>query len=378
MEPRALWFPILSWPRRNSRDRTAKIESRALRYVVRVIFYLLTCKHTVTVNHQACQWRDALSQQTHPATKMYHHIAYGLRVHSGLELQGLPTAEGASDEADAEIVLGEMISDPDDAVGNSGFYQTMAHEFVLRIHGTAEYVVKEGREIVVRPHPAAEPERVRLFLMGSAMGALLYQRGILLLHGSAIDTPAGVMVFVGAQGEGKSTLAAALHREGHALLCDDVCAVLQASSGSMVVHPGAPLMRLCEDALDHFDGYTEYARSANFDVDKYVVSLQQPHLSAPRKLAGVHVLCSHDANDIALRPVRGFDRMKHVIGNLYRPEYLGGMASAGEVMRLAGQLAKQVPVIELWRPRDLSRIPEVVEVLKLHWNNLLEAERGTA
>jgi len=309
---------------------------------------------------------------------MHAYLAYGLRIHSQLELQGLPDAEGTLDLPDAKIVLGDAICDPEEAPPNTGFYQSSAHQFMLRLHGTAEYVVADGREIVVRPHPAAEPERVRLFLMGSAMGALLYQRGVLLLHGSAIDTPAGVMVFVGAQGEGKSTLAAALHRQGHALLCDDVCAVRRDASGSMVVYPAAPLMRLCEDALNHFDGYTEHAQSANFDVDKYVVSLRQPQLSAPCRLAGIHVLCSHDTNDIELCPARGFDRMKHLIGNLYRPEYLRGMASAGEVMQLAGRLAEEVPVIELRRPRDLSRMPEVVELLEAHWNKRLEVEQRTA
>ena len=50
---------------------------------------------------------------------------------------------------------------------------------------------------------------VRVFLLGSCIGALLHQRGILVLHAGAIHTDKGAVLFTGPWGIGKSTLLAA-------------------------------------------------------------------------------------------------------------------------------------------------------------------------
>lgn len=50
------------------------------------------------------------------------------------------------------------------------------------------------------------------------MTFLLYQRGILPLHGSTIETPQGAVMFAGVSGSGKSTLAASFHAHGYAVL----------------------------------------------------------------------------------------------------------------------------------------------------------------
>lgn len=301
---------------------------------------------------------------------LYAYEAYGLVIASELELAGLRAAPAGHAAPEVSIRLGTVDPELPDAVVCAGYFSTAAAAFQLDIASAARYRVREGREIVVDPYPETDPARVRLFLLGSALGALLYQRRLLLLHGSALDTPWGTMVFVGAQGEGKSTLAAHLHRRGYALRSDDVCAVTRGAAGGFEAQPALPLMRLCEDALAQLEGLPGHAREATFDVDKFVVALRQPGVAGASRITAVHLLTSHEDAEITLCPMRGFDRMNLLMGNLYRPEYLRGMASAGEVMRVAAALVAETPVYEVRRPRDIARMDEILDLLETQWRGM--------
>ena len=103
-----------------------------------------------------------------------------------------------------------MLQDPG---GQGVLYQSAPRQFLLKISRVARYLVSDGNEIIVDPEPDADLSAIRLFLFGSAFGALLHQRGILPLHGSAIVTSRGAVVFAGVSGSGKSALACAFHRQ---------------------------------------------------------------------------------------------------------------------------------------------------------------------
>jgi hypothetical protein len=63
------------------------------------------------------------------------------------------------------------------------------------------------------------------YLLGPVLGLLLRLRGITCLHASAVTFGGSSVVFVGSEGAGKSTTAAALARRGHAVLSDDIVAL---------------------------------------------------------------------------------------------------------------------------------------------------------
>jgi hypothetical protein len=280
----------------------------------------------------------------------------------------LPTLEpagevpvGAPDIAISRELLSEEPEIADDACG---YFREQGGAFEWCLRGVARYRVQGGRRIAIAEYPGAETERVRLFLMGSAMGALLYQRGMVLLHGSAVQTERGAMVFVGGQGEGKSTFAAHLHRRGYPLLSDDTCVVAPRENGFTVL-PSASHLRLLEDAVASLEGWGP-ADERRFEIDKFVVDLPRVPQD-PVPLAGVYLLDSSSPGEVAIAAVKGFEGVKLLLDNLYRGEYLRALARHGQVMQSAAAIARETTPCRIQRPRGMEHMPRVLNALEAHW-----------
>jgi hypothetical protein len=257
------------------------------------------------------------------------------------------------------------------------YYEVEPRTFRMSVGGVAHYLVEDGNRISVEPAEGATLEKIRLFLLGSAMGALLYQRGLFPLHGSAIETPWGAMIFVGPQGVGKSTLGSQFHRKGYKVLSDDVCAVTTAASvgaSVMEVLPALAHFRLCTDAFERL-GVPE---SGIFHVDKFVVPLGEGYCSHPVPLKAIHVLGNQESGDPIFEVLRGFDRVKYLLENLYRPEYLERQSTQSDLMRMAGAIAQQSAVIKVTRRRDTALIPATVDFLESAWEETFGPPRASA
>src|SRR5690606_10479084 len=127
----------------------------------------------------------------------------------------------ALEAADVRIRLADLSRDWS-ALPDQRHLQVRGKDVFYLIPGAAIYRVRDGCEIAVSPFEDADPGLVRLYVLGSCMGALLLQRRMLPLHGSALAIDGKAYVIVGPSGAGKSTLAAALAARGQRLISDDI------------------------------------------------------------------------------------------------------------------------------------------------------------
>lgn len=287
--------------------------------------------------------------------------AYGLHIHSDIECPELPADATPVEQPDVTIRLGEPIEAAEETLENK-YYEVRPDSFQLAISGVARYSVDQGSRITIEPVIGAPPAEVRLFLLGSSMGALLYQRGLFPLHGSAVETPWGAMIFVGEQGAGKSTLAAEFHRRGYRLLSDDVCAVRPAGD-RLEVLPALAHFRVCADAYERLGT----PQSGRFDVDKFVVPMGEGYCPHPVFLKAIHILADHDDRVPELTVLRGFDRVGRLLENLYRPEYLKGQETQTALMKMAGVIAQKSTMAVVARRRDAEAIGALAEFLETEW-----------
>ena len=295
--------------------------------------------------------------------------AYGLCIHTEIVCPELPLHLQPSGDPDVTILLLPPVPSVSESLEN-GYYEVRPGVFRMAVSAVAQYLVEEGIRISVQPQAGAAAEEIRLFLLGSAMGALLYQRGLFPLHGSAVETQWGAMIFVGAQGAGKSTMAAEFHRKGYRLLSDDVCAVAGGAEGLRVLPALAAQFRLCADAYERLGA----PQGACFDVDKFVVPMGERYCSEPVPLRAIHILADHANDTPKFEVLRGFDRVQRLLENLYRPHYLKGQRMQSDVMRMAGLIAQKATMVSVTRRRDLEAIEGLVGFLESEWAERFETD----
>jgi hypothetical protein len=286
---------------------------------------------------------------------------YGLRIHTEIACPGLPPDPQPDAQPDVAIRLLPPVSAAAQPLEN-GYYEVRPGAFRLLVKGVARYLVEEGSRISVEPFEGSSPDEVRLFLMGSVIGALLYQRGLFPLHGSAVETRWGAMIFVGAQGAGKSTLAAQFHRRGYRLLSDDVCAVAP-REGAFEVLPAHSQFRLCADAYERLDS----PQDARFHVDKFVVPMNEGYCTDAAPLKAIHILADKPEGGPQFEVLRGFNRVQSLLENLYRPQFLKGQETQGDLMRLAAGIAQKADVVTVSRKRDPEAIDGLIDFLEAAW-----------
>ena len=313
-------------------------------------------------------------------TIVHHYRTHGLLFRSEVELpEFTPAQPGTPDitlrlAPDAQAARDAL---PEARKEQGGFIET-ENGAVLHIEGEADVLVRDGREIIVSLHPDCTLSMVRLYLIGSATGMALHQRGQLILHGAAIAHQHGVTVFVGHSGAGKSTLAANFGRMGHPVLSDDTLALHQTSSG-FLAWPGSRVFKLWRDALEDMGQPVDDLQHITQRFEKFFLPNTSVAADTPRPIAEVIVLeQTKDDAPPELKPLQMLDALQRVSENAYRPEYVALLGREAPHFKQTAALVGAVPTYILRRPWDLQRMPEVIALIQSHWDAMSSRSESNA
>jgi hypothetical protein len=258
--------------------------------------------------------------------------------------------------ADVEIRLARIDVPEAPATG----YSVASAGTLLTVPKVGRFLIRSGNEILVDPEPAAPERNVRIFLLGSAIGALLHQRGLLPLHANAIDLGGRAVAFSGHSGAGKSTIAAWFHDRGHPILADDVCVIGFDEAGRALAYPGIPRLRLWREALEA-SGRDADAYDRSFDdMDKFDVPTASAHRLNPIPLAAIYLLrkAEEESGDPAIERLSGVDAVDTLMSNTYRGGYLKTIGRTGEHLAACLRIVRAVPVFRARRLWGFDRFDE--------------------
>ncbi len=294
--------------------------------------------------------------------KRWYYVYAGLRVISELPLPEWAIFEQPAPPNDADIVIALNSAPP---ASPAACYQTAiplitANEYRFHIPQTGDYWVRHGREILVTPAPGAGAHEVRLFLLGSAWGALCYQRGLLTLHASVIQVGKRALAFCGATGSGKSSVAAWLAARGHSLVSDDLCH-FDIIENKAFVYPAAPRLKLWRDALYALGRSDAGLERDHFRMDKFhVADLACAGLQA----LPLRAICLLEWGPPGMTRLSGMNALRRLIAAAtYRGELLEPMGQVAAHWQRCAELAKRAPVWAFSRPRDWPAMDAAMERL---------------
>ncbi|KJR46648.1 Serine kinase of the HPr protein, regulates carbohydrate metabolism [Desulfosporosinus sp. I2] len=298
--------------------------------------------------------------------KRYNYSAFGIQFESDIVLPELHTCTGGS--ADVKILFGIVPSEIHSPHEKNDYYQIAESKFLFRVDGVASYYVTNGEQVVVQLFNR-DLREVRLYLLGTVMGVLLMQRGILPIHGSTVVIEGCCIIFVGVSGAGKSTVAAALRKNGHALLADDISAVKFDKNGLPWVASGYPQQKLWQDSASMLGIDTTPLQRLYNDMDKYAVPVPAGFWGHPMLLNAIYEI-NVQPDNLSIIPVIGAEKVATIMNHTYRSGFLEGLGLKFEHFKKCVAMAKCIPVFRLTRPNGVPSLDQQVDILERHHSEL--------
>jgi hypothetical protein len=236
-------------------------------------------------------------------------------------------------------------------------------EAYIYVAEVGAFLVRLGREIIVDRAPGATDAQLRVFLLGGALGLLLHQRGLLILHASAVAVNGGAVAFLGTSGQGKSTTAAALHARGHAMLADDMVAISMQCHIPLIA-PGFPRLKIWPEVATVLDLDTADLHEFNPEDERRDWRSIPAHPPAPLPLRRIYVLeAAGEGENPSIERLGVQDAFAMLIQFSYAVGLLGASAATPAHFRQCVALAAGVPIYTLRRARTLAELPTIATLL---------------
>jgi len=301
----------------------------------------------------------------------FTYSVFGVTVRSSAPIPGLIPLQASIDSPDVELSLGCSLdpfpaahSNHAESVVYTSAYTGPSGDPALRIFqeqknglfhlvyfdGMQFWMDRRGTQLWASWPSESSAEEAATYLLGPVLGLLLRFRGVTCLHASAVAISGSVIAFVGAEGAGKSTTAAAFARAGYAAVSDDVVALVE-REGDFFVSPSYPHLSLWPESVEMLYGTADA-------LPPFVSNWEKRRLSfayggarfedGALPLRAIYLLDEiRDEPGSPVEPVTGQTGFLSLVANTFATNMLDSEMRANEFKTLSSLVAK-VPLRRLF------------------------------
>ncbi|TWD98926.1 hypothetical protein FB550_108182 [Neobacillus bataviensis] len=234
---------------------------------------------------------------------------------------------------------------------------------MFKVQDIAIFLIEEGRRITVSPINEYKEDVIRLYLLGSCMGAILMQRGIFPLHGSAVSINGKAYAVIGDSGAGKSTLASAFLHQGYQLLTDDIIGVYFTEDDVPMVIPSYPQQKLWQQSLKEFGIDNRKFKPIYQRETKFAIPINHKFTSTRQPLGGLFELVINDKEQIEFSVIEGLSRLQTLFIHTYRNLLIKNLGLSEWHFTKSTKLVNQINMYQLSRPQTAFTADELVSII---------------
>lgn len=259
-----------------------------------------------------------------------------------------------------------------------GDVSTMFHRtptgFFVRFADCGDYTIDLAeKRVICTPVPDVPDDYCENIFSNQILPLLWTYDGTPVLHASGVVIDGGAFGFLGQSGRGKSTMAAAFARAGHAFLTDDGL-LLERQGEGFSVRPYLPSIRLLPDSESAVFGHPAPAEDEDGVVAKVRVpsSALLPHAADRAPLRAIYVLKEPVSDEPVFEPLS----QAGAIDALLQHSFLLDSRDKGRVrshFATMASVAEHCPMFGLDYPRDFSRLPDTIEAIASHARTIAQA-----
>ncbi len=316
----------------------------------------------------------------------FYYSVFGLLLRSNLQIPGLPLVNSSVDFPDVEIHLGvppdfdkdlshssEKLTYVSSETRESGepalrVWQVAAGNFLRLAYGdgTQFWLDRKGNAVWAAWSGPSSLEDTASYLLGPILGLLLRLRGVICLHASAVAFEDRCVAFLGSEGAGKSTTAAAFARQGYAVISDDVVGLVE-RGGHFDVLPAYPHLSLWPDSVKMLYGSSGALPRFLAHWEKRRLALGDDGTrfeGRALRLGAVYILGARhpDAAPCAER-ISAQQALLSLIANTYATNLID-REMRGEEFSVLGRLVSSVPIRLVSPSEDATRIDDLCRVIR--------------
>jgi hypothetical protein len=291
----------------------------------------------------------------------YSYTAFGLICQSDFALPELVKACGSPDVLIHTGVVPENLKS---RLSETDLYLTEQDQFIMKFDKVATYLVRNGNEIIVEPAANSDGIEVRLFIYSACFGALLHQRGLLVLHASAIQTDNGAVLFTGTSGVGKSTLLNLFLQRGYTMLSDDISAVTLDPQKCPLVFPAIPRNKLWSGIAAQMGYDLNTLPRQRQNEEKHEIDTRGQISPDPVHLSHVYELNPIEMDGLQIDELDKLAGFKLIIDNIFHPELYNTQEMRVTNLRLASMVARHSATRRISGWMDFNRLDEFVDLIE--------------
>jgi hypothetical protein len=258
-----------------------------------------------------------------------------------------------------EIKIGRTPKNIKEVINKGVRYKAGKNEFLLELDNIAKYYVSNGNQIMVEIFKNEVNKEVRLFLLGSAFGALFIQRGLLPIHGSAIKFGEKATIFTGFSGVGKSSIAAYFVSQAYQVLADDISVV----NHVLEVVPGFPKMKLWNDVLQKLEMQDQYLEQIRPDMMKFQLPINENYYNEPLPLKNIIIINTKNSPGFEFEELTGIKKFNAVKSNTFRYRFIKGLDKQQDHFQILNKLLPKIRVYKVERPQSPLLLKEFGDFL---------------
>jgi hypothetical protein len=288
-----------------------------------------------------------------------YYTAYGLKIKSEIDLPELKQVD--STEFDTSVVYGDVPKEIKNPTKKGVAFQAKENEFLLNVKDVADFYVINGKEIVVSKNENASDSEVNLFLLGSAFGAVIFQKRKIPFHGSSVIINDQAVIVSGVSGVGKSTIVANLVRMSYPLLSDDVT-VLESENNNIIASFGFPQVKLWLDSLEQMKIESTNLKKIRPQLEKYKYPIFN-FIEDKKVVSSVFIIKRKNTEGVEIEEIKGSEKFKILSANTYRKQFVEALNVKNEHFKIIAGMASKVNLYVIQRPNIHNTIDEISNLI---------------
>lgn len=297
-------------------------------------------------------------------TTPYRYQRAGLLIESEWSLPGLmaPRADGAA-LGRLSIRRGPVPRTLPGGVRVDPITQAAPGLLLLQHPSVGRFLAREGREIIVEP-VADDLGDLGPFVLSSGFAAICIQRGLVLLHASAVAIDGEAIAFAGPSGAGKSTLLGAFVAAGHTAIADDVSFIEAGALPPARLWAAPGFLRLWPDSIRALGLDDRPAKPELSWSGKLQLSLDTTAADGPWPLSAVILLTGEEADVPTIEPIETAAALAGLAQQFFRPHYIHALGQLAILLPQLGSIIAETKVFRMRRPKFYHRLDTMVSTVK--------------